>query len=113
MDTVNLAFLILLIVSVFWDVDCRRPSRRRRARNAKEGTIRLVGGKNSYEGNVEIFHLGVWGSICDDEWDISEANIACKILGFDKATRATSNSEFGKGKSKLDIFLYSLLWKKK
>ncbi|PRD29337.1 UNVERIFIED_CONTAM: Lysyl oxidase-like protein 2 [Trichonephila clavipes] len=104
MDTLHLAFIILLAVLVFFEADSRRPSRRRRARNVKEGTIRLVGGKNTREGNVEIFHLGIWGSICDDEWDITEANIACKILGFAKATRATSNSEFGKGKSKLDFF---------
>ncbi|GFY74070.1 lysyl oxidase homolog 3 [Trichonephila inaurata madagascariensis] len=101
MDTLHFAFFILLVVLVFFEADSRRPSRRRRARNAKEGTIRLVGGKNTREGNVEIFHLGIWGSICDDEWDITEANIACKILGFAKATRATSNSEFGKGKKKI------------
>ena len=27
------------------------------------------------QGNVEIFHDGQWGTICDDEWDLYEAKI--------------------------------------
>ena len=35
-----------------------------------------------FQGNIEIFHAGHWGSICDDEWDMTEARIACKQMGF-------------------------------
>ncbi|GBM02272.1 Lysyl oxidase 2 [Araneus ventricosus] len=100
MDQLNLIFIILLVVSVLLSVECNS-TRQRRTRNVREGAIRLVGGRNSYEGNVEIFHLGIWGTICDDEWDIKEANIVCRILGMGNATTATHNGEFGRGRRKI------------
>ncbi|RWS27102.1 lysyl oxidase 2-like protein, partial [Leptotrombidium deliense] len=70
-----------------------------RVRKYREGAIRLVGGRRQNEGNVEIYHVGKWGSICDDEWDLIEANIVCKSLRYESgAERATGNSEFGRGR---------------
>ncbi|RWS09612.1 Lysyl oxidase-like protein, partial [Dinothrombium tinctorium] len=75
-----------------------RSTRRGRA-STREGTLRLVGGQSRNEGNVEIYHAGKWGSICDDEWDLNEANIVCKSLRYELgALRATVNSEFGRGR---------------
>ena len=48
-----------------------------------------------FQGNVEIYHKGVWGGICDDEWDNLEATIACKTLGFSDALAATHGSRYG------------------
>ncbi len=76
------------------------PSRVRRAQRIPEGTIKLVGGQTNFEGNVEIYHLGRWGSICDDEWDITDANVVCKSLGFRLgALMATNNGQFGRARS--------------
>ncbi len=44
----------------------------------RDGQLRLVGGREENEGNLQVFHAGEWGSICDDEWDSYEARIACK-----------------------------------
>ena len=46
------------------------------------GDLRLVGGANNSEGRIEVCFDGMWGSICDNFWTQSDADIACKQLGF-------------------------------
>ena len=50
--------------------------------NFCNGDVRLVGGNSVNEGRVEICYNGVWGSVCNDGWDNSEAAIVCRQLGF-------------------------------
>ena len=59
--------------------------------------IRLVGGTNATEGRVEITRNGTWGTICDDSWNIQDANVVCRQLGYDRASEAFSNAYFGAG----------------
>ncbi|XP_035782425.1 lysyl oxidase homolog 2B-like [Anopheles albimanus] len=66
----------------------------------EEGALKLVGGRGDYEGNVEIFHAGKWGAICDDEWDASEAEVVCRQLGFPGPVRPTHTGYFGRAKRK-------------
>lgn len=61
-----------------------------------EGAIKLVGGREEFEGNVEVLHDGQWGSVCDDEWDDAEADVICRQLGYAPGVgKATYSSRFG------------------
>ncbi|XP_077965785.1 uncharacterized protein LOC120336446 isoform X2 [Styela clava] len=62
-----------------------------------EGALRLVDGRNNKEGRVEIFHAGKWGTICDREFEIDEANAVCYTLGFSGAKFALGQAHFGSG----------------
>ncbi|CAH1247159.1 PRSS12 [Branchiostoma lanceolatum] len=64
--------------------------------------IRLIDGDNVYEGRVEVFHDGEWGAVCDDLWDIKDANVVCRELGFpDGAVEATTRGRFGQSNGKI------------
>ena len=59
--------------------------------------MRLVGGLSSTDGRVEVFYNGAWGSICDNGWDMDDALVVCRALGFTDVYGATSAAEFGQG----------------
>ena len=58
-------------------------------------TIRLVGGSGPHEGRVEVYHSNQWGRICHDYWDLNDAHVVCRQLGFTRAERYTRGSTFG------------------
>ena len=48
-----------------------------------EGTFRLVDGDIEQEGRVEVCYYGVWGAICDADWNEIDAYVLCRQLGYD------------------------------
>ncbi|KAL0150672.1 hypothetical protein M9458_054030, partial [Cirrhinus mrigala] len=54
-------------------------------------------GEGRCSGRLEVYHNAVWGSVCDDQWDISDAQVVCRQLGCGAALRADRNSVFGAG----------------
>ncbi|XP_038061180.1 deleted in malignant brain tumors 1 protein-like isoform X7 [Patiria miniata] len=59
--------------------------------------LRVFDGGSVNGGRVEIYHQGEWGTICDDGWDINDANVICRMAGFASASHAWTNSHFGQG----------------
>nr|XP_005008656.2 macrophage scavenger receptor types I and II isoform X1 [Cavia porcellus] len=59
--------------------------------------VRLVNGKVPHEGRVEIFHEGIWGTICDDRWEIRVATVICRSLGYKGAKAVHKAAYFGQG----------------
>ncbi len=59
--------------------------------------LRLVGGSSEAEGRVEVFHSGRWGTVCDRGWDLQDATVVCRQLGYGTAVGALGSAVFGSG----------------
>lgn len=42
--------------------------------------LRLTNGSDYFEGVLEVYHDGVWGTVCDDGWDSRESSVVCREL---------------------------------
>ncbi|XP_030877737.1 scavenger receptor cysteine-rich domain-containing protein SCART1-like [Leptonychotes weddellii] len=63
----------------------------------EEGMLRVHGGKDNCSGRVELWHAGFWGTICDDSWDLADAEVVCRQLGCGPAVGALVGAAFGPG----------------
>ena len=66
-----------------------------------DANIRLTGGSNSCSGRVEILYNGQWGTVCDNDWDLNDAEVVCRQIGCGKAVTAHQSGHFGKGSGQI------------
>ncbi|XP_075389594.1 scavenger receptor cysteine-rich domain-containing protein DMBT1 [Tenrec ecaudatus] len=59
--------------------------------------LRLADGWSRCQGRVEVRHQGVWGTVCDDRWNMRNARLVCRLLGCGPAMAAPGHGHFGRG----------------
>uniref|UniRef100_A0A3B1IGA0 Soluble scavenger receptor cysteine-rich domain-containing protein SSC5D n=1 Tax=Astyanax mexicanus TaxID=7994 RepID=A0A3B1IGA0_ASTMX len=64
-------------------------------------SVRLVDGGSRCAGRVEVLHRGQWGTVCSNNWVMSNAAVVCRELGCGESVDALSDSEFGPGSGQI------------
>ena len=48
-------------------------------------------------GRLEVYVEGRWGTVCDDYFDINDARVVCRQLGYRRARRVYHRARYGQG----------------
>lgn len=59
--------------------------------------VRLVNGTDSCSGRVEVRLNGLWGTVCDTGWALTDAAVVCYEAGCGPAIEAKTGAFFGEG----------------
>uniref|UniRef100_A0A8C9Q8I0 T-cell differentiation antigen CD6 n=1 Tax=Spermophilus dauricus TaxID=99837 RepID=A0A8C9Q8I0_SPEDA len=88
------------VIGAFWQVleDCRISLLLKSLLVFKTRDLRLVDGGSPCAGRVEMLEHGKWGTVCDDTWDLKDAQVVCQQLKCGQAIQALPGLHFTPGK---------------
>uniref|UniRef100_A0A8C5QE63 protein-lysine 6-oxidase n=1 Tax=Leptobrachium leishanense TaxID=445787 RepID=A0A8C5QE63_9ANUR len=91
---VSKSALCLMIASLSCLIDLCRLQQRA---GAPQIQLRLAGTRVPNEGRLEVLYNGQWGTVCDDDFNIEAANVACKQMGYELAMNWAHSAKYGQG----------------
>ena len=59
--------------------------------------VRLADGGSPRQGRLELALNDIWGSVCNDQWQLTDAEVVCRMLNFTSALSVPSQKIFGQG----------------
>ncbi|KAH3858727.1 hypothetical protein DPMN_101354 [Dreissena polymorpha] len=67
--------------------------------------VRLVSDVNNYQGRVEFQYLGVWGTVCSENFTQNDARLVCKLGGYSGQSNITihNSTKYGRGDGALVV----------
>jgi len=77
-------------------VDCSMADVNSTAPPPPDVPTRLVNG-NQFAGRVEVWHNGLWGTVCDDGFGEVDATVVCYSLGYGYVGHSLPNAYYGEG----------------
>ena len=48
----------------------------------KNGEVRLYASDTAEGGRLEVCYDGIWGAVCNEQWTVTDAKVACNQLGL-------------------------------
>ena len=46
---------------------------------------------------MEVYYNDQWGTVCDDGWDLKDAQVVCRQLGFGSPIAVLKSAHYGEG----------------
>ncbi|XP_038642640.1 deleted in malignant brain tumors 1 protein-like [Scyliorhinus canicula] len=87
--------------TIFSGISCHMSLGVQREVCSQVSSVRLVNGPNRCSGRLEIDHNSQWGTVCDDDWGMVDAEVVCRQLRCGNAKSVHSSARFGAGSGKI------------